>query len=195
MKKFILPGALVVALLIGLVIGFLVGRTTMERKWSDPFMVVTAKEYDRAATKDADPTPPVGARIFRALPLARMRMEAKKLTADDPLKVTLASFGSGEEGGELHLMMQSDETCTIKEFQGVAYAFNWKGVPAKANKGGESYLAFTATLNSAEKKPIPAKGKYIHSQKLNYTDDASLGVAQVDSYTCDNGKVWRRAAK
>lgn len=195
MKKFILPAAVALALLLGLTIGFFVGRVTMERKWADPFMVVSAKDHDRAAAQDADPTPAVGTRIFRALPLARARMEANKLTANDPLKVTLTSFGNGEDGGELHLMMQSEDTCIIKEFSGVAYAFDAHGMPAKANKSGETYLAFTATLNGGEQKPIAPKGKYIHSQKLKYTETASLGVAHVDSYTCDNGKIWRRAAK
>ena len=198
MKKFMLPAAVALALLVGLAIGFIAGRITMERKWADPFMVVTAKNHERSSVKDKnpaqnpDPTPAVGARIFRALPLARMRMEANKLTAKDPLKVTLTSFGNGEDGGELHLMMQSDETCVIKEFSGVAYAFDSHGIPAKANRAGEPYLLFTATLTGAEFKPIAAKGKYIHSQKVAHTYNASLGVAHVDSYTCDNGKVWRR---
>lgn len=195
MKKFILPATVVVALLVGIALGFVLGRITLERKWSDPFMVVTAKDHERSSTKESDPTPPVGARIFRELPLARMRMEAQKLTVNDPLKVTLASFGNGEDGGELHLMMQSDDTCTIKEFSGVAYAFDAFGRPAKANKSGEPYLAFTATLTGADQKAIAPKGKYIHSQKLKHTDTASLGVAHVDSYTCDNGKIWKRPAR
>ena len=84
MKKLVLPIAIGVALLVGLLVGFFVGRATLEAKWSNPVGVVTPQDYQRSSgAKGADPTPPAGAKLVKALPLVRMRAEIAKLTAVD----------------------------------------------------------------------------------------------------------------
>ncbi len=189
MKRILLAAA--ASLLVGLLIGFLAGRITLEASWSKPITKVTAEDFKRSSGEGADPTPPEGAPIFRALPFGRMRMEAKKYTEKDPLQVTLTSFGNGEGGSELHLMMRNDAGCKVVAYSGVAYAFNAYGKPATANKGGEPYVAFTSEA-TGDKVSIAPKGKHIHSQKLRHPDIASLGVAHVDSYSCDDGTKWTR---
>ncbi|HRG95948.1 MAG TPA: hypothetical protein PLR99_06860 [Polyangiaceae bacterium] len=189
-----LPLIVGLALLAGIAIGFVVGRAMLEAKWSNPLGVVSPADYKRSSeAKDADPTPPAGAKRLAILPFVRMRQEAAKLTKGEPLEVTLTSFGNGETTGELHLMMRNHAACKITSYSGIAYAYDARGRPAKANAAGESYLAFRS--NATEDKDIgiePNGGKHIHAQVLKHTDIASLGVAHVDAYACADGTKWAR---
>ncbi|MFO0640416.1 MAG: hypothetical protein U0183_14450 [Polyangiaceae bacterium] len=193
MKKLALPIAIGVALLVGLLVGFFVGRATLEAKWSNPVGVVSPLDYQRSSgAKGADPTPPAGAKLVKALPLVRMRAEIAKLTASDPLKVTLTSFGNGEDGGELHLMMKNDAPCKVVSYSGIAYAYDAYGKPVKANAAGESYVAFRSDATADKSLAIEKGGKYIHAQTVHHTEVASLGVAHVDAYACADGSKWAR---
>ena len=193
MKKFALPIAVGIALFVGLMIGFFVGRKTLESKWSNPVSVVSPADFQKSSTaKDADPTPPAGAKIMKPLPLLLMRQEVAKLTEKDPLKITLTSFGNGEDGGELHLMMKNGAACKVTSYSGVAYAFDYSGKPVKANAAGESYLAFRSDATTDKELGIETNGKYVHAQVLKHTETASLGVAHVDAYACADGTKWAR---
>ncbi len=193
-SRWRLPLAVGVALIAGIAIGFLVGRALLEAQWSNPVGVVSPADHHRSsAAKDADPTPPQGTRLLARLPLRRMRQEADRLRANDPLKVTLTSFGNGETGGELHLMMRNEARCKVTAYSGVAYAYDARGRPAKANAAGESYVAFRSDAASSGNVLIaPGGGKHVHAQPLHHTETASLGVALVDAYTCDDGSTWAR---
>lgn len=193
MKKYALPIAVGIALFAGLMIGFFVGRATLEAKWSNPVGVVSPAQFQKSSTaKDADPTPPAGAKLMKALPLMRMRREVAKLTEKDPLKITLTSFGNGEDGGELHLMMRNEAACKVTSYSGIAYAFDYSGKPVKANAAGEAYLAFRSDATTDKSIGIDPNGKYVHAQVLKHTETASLGVAHVDAYTCADGTKWAR---
>lgn len=187
-----LPLIVGLALLVGIAIGFFVGRALLEAKWSNPLGVVSPADHKRSSeAKDADPTPPAGKRLV-ILPFVRMRQEAQKLTRSDPLKITLTSFGNGETTGELHLMMRNEAGCKITSYSGIAYAYDARGKPAKANAAGETYLAFRSGATEDKELGIEPKGKYIHAQVVKHTDIASLGVAHVDAYACADGTKWAR---
>lgn len=194
MKRYALPIGVGVALLVGLMIGFFVGRATLEAKWSNPVSVVSPADFQKSSSaKDADPTPPAGAKILKPLPLARMRQEIAKFTEKDPLKITLTSFGNGETGAELHLMMKNDAACKVTSYSGVAYAYDAYGKAVKANAAGETYVAFRSDATDDKEIGIePKGGKYIHGQVLKHPEVASLGVAHVDAYTCADGTKWAR---
>lgn len=193
MKKYLPIFAAGIALLVGLLIGFFVGRATLEAKWSNPVGVISPAEFQKSSTaKDADPTPPAGQKRLAALPLVRMRQEAQKFTEKDPFKVSLTSWGGGEDGYELHLMMKNDTPCKITSYSGIAYGYTSRGRPAKVNAAGESYLAFRSDATSDKFEPIEKGAKYIHAQVVHHSDVAAIGVAHVDAYTCEDGTKWAR---
>lgn len=193
MKKYIPIFAAGFALLIGLLIGFFVGRATLEAKWSNPVGVITPQEHQKASgAKNADPTPPAGSKRLAALPLVKLRQEAAKFTAQDPLKITLTSWGGGEDGYELHLMMKNDAPCKIVSYSGIAYSYNAYGRPAKGNAGGENYVAFRSDATSDKFEGMDKGAKFVHAQVVHHSDTASIGVAHVDAYACDDGTKWAR---
>ncbi len=193
MKKYIPIVVAGIALLVGLLIGFFVGRATLEAKWANPVGVITPQQHQKSSgAKDADPTPPAGSKRIIPLPLVKMRQVAGKLTAQDPLKVTLTSWGNGEDGGELHLMMKNDAPCKVVSYSGIAYAYNAYGRPVKGNAGGESYIAFRSDVASEKFEGMDKGAKFIHAQVVHHTETASIGVAHVDAYACDDGTKWAR---
>lgn len=185
MVKIIVPAA--VALVIGLAIGFVLGRFTLEKQWSNPFITVSAADAKRSSPEGADPTPKEGARVAKALPLGRMRTVVKGEVAKDPLVMTVGAVGRGDEGASLHLVLENRGKCRITEFEGVAYAYDAWGRPAKANKAGEHYVAFSAT-----KQDVAPGEATLLEQHLKYPDTASLAVAMVDKVSCDDGTSWKR---
>jgi hypothetical protein len=111
----------------------------------------------------------------------------KGLVAKDPLVMTVGAVGRGEEGAGLHLVLENRGKCRVKEFEGTAYAFDAWGKPAKANAGGEHYIAFAA------KDQDVAPGETTqYEQKMKYPETASLAVALVDKVTCSDGTSWKR---
>lgn len=187
MKKFIVPGSIVLALIVGTALGFVVGRAMLERQWS---RTVTSVSQEEATTtsKDSDPLPSAGTQVLAALPLLKMREAAALFSQNDPVQVTLTSFGSGDDGSELHLMLKSSAPCTVTAIKGVAYAYDWSGKPVQANAGGKRFVAF----ESAAPLHLEKGGKDVFAFTVHHTETASLGVAHVDSYTCSNGVSWSR---
>jgi hypothetical protein len=190
MKKLVLPGSIAVALLIGLLLGFVIGRAMLEQQWSAPVTTFTAADAQRYAVNGADPAPEVNAQILAALPLLKMREANSKLTANDPVQVTLVSFGNGEDGGELHVMLQNNAPCTLKSVRGVAYAYDATGKPVQANAGGARFVAVASKADSS--MHVEPKKKHVYAQVVHHTETASLGVAHIDAYTCEDGKTWAR---
>lgn len=179
--------AAAVALLVGLALGWFFGRAHLERQWSNPVGVVTGGEHQRASVEGADPTPAEGARIVKArLPLKRMRAFLASYTGGDPVISRVGAVGRGDDGGELHLVVQNQGDCRVKSLSGVAYAYDAWGRAVPINKGGETYLAF------ATAEGIDPGGKAQLSFPLHQPGTASLAVAHVDEVVCDGGKAWKR---
>lgn len=179
--------AAVLAALGGIVIGVFIGRAWAESKWSQPYAQVSANEAQKYASDDADPTAPAGAKIVKAMPIAKTRAAVSALTHDDKAQVLPGtSFGQGDEGVELHVTIENKGACTINGGAGVAYGFDARGRSAKANKHGEHYVAFKI------EKPIEPGKRDVISQKLRFADEVTLAVAQVDETTCANGPAWKR---
>lgn len=189
MNKFAIIAA-VLALVVGLAAGFFLGRFTLERQWRQPQMILEQSKHDKLAQADADPVPPTGTQILKPMPLERSRQAMKEFTKNDALTARVTSFGNGEDGAELHVDVENKGKCTVTSFAGVAYAFDAFGVPAKANKSGENFVAF-----SEEKVEVAPDDHHLVAQKLKYPETASLAVAQVDSYTCKDGPGWKRPVK
>jgi hypothetical protein len=168
MKKYTFPLSIALALLIGIAIGFFGGRALLEHRWSAPVTMISASDLSQASIEGADPSPATGTAILGELPLLKMRQAIAAFTAKDPVQVTLTSFGSGDEGGELHLMLLNNAPCTVTSLRGVAYAFDAHGTPVKANKAGEKYLAFTTAPGA--KVAIEKSAKYVFSQLVHHTE-------------------------
>lgn len=178
------------ALVIGLAVWIVLDRVMLERHTANPFVMVSAADVKRSSPEGADPTPAEGTRIVRPLPLGRMRKvvgEEVGKVGQTPLVMTVGSVGRGDEGAGLHLVLENRGRCKITEFEGVAYAYDAWGKPAKANKGGEHYVAFRAT-----KQAIAPGESALFEQLLKYPDTASLAVAMVDKVACDDGTSWKR---
>jgi hypothetical protein len=177
----------VVALILGLVLGFFVGKTVTESKWSQPYAQISPAEEKKAASaKDAHPTPKAGTKILRPMPIGKARAALAAMTAKDPALATVVAFGAGEKGVELHVVIENHGSCTVKEASGVAYGFDPYGKPAKANAGGEPYLAFTLT------SPIAPGKKGVVTAPMKHAELATLAVAHVDRTACTDGTTWAR---
>jgi hypothetical protein len=188
MTKVIIAAA--VALVLGLLIGFFAGRAMLERQWRQPQMQLDPGRSTKLAQDDADPVPAGGTKVFRAMPLERTRLAAKEITKSDPLVMNVGAIGNGDEGAELHLELLNNAKCTITSFTGIAYGFDAWGAPAKLNKHGEHFVAFSPGKD--DDVAIEPGKTYLHAQKLRYPETASLAVAHVDSYTCKEGTSWKR---
>lgn len=185
MFKIVVPA--VVALILGLVIGFFVGKATTESKWSQPYAQISPAEEQKATSaKDADPTPKAGTKILKPMPIGKARQVLAELTSKDRAVASVAAFGAGEDGVELHVVVENKGTCTLKEISGVAYGFDPDGRPTSANAGGETYVAFN---HAAEVAP---GAKTTVAAKLRNAPLATLAVAHVDRTTCTDGSTWAR---
>lgn len=177
----------IATLLIGLVVGWVAGRAVLERQWGNPFAALTSDEAARVAVADADPTPQAGTRVLRPVPLLRARAALDAVTAEDRLKLAVGSVGRGDEGAELHLVLENRGPCVATAFAGVAYGYDAFGRASKMNKSGEHFVAF-----SEDKAKIDPGGKSLVSRKLRWPATASLAVAHVDRVTCADGTTWSR---
>lgn len=178
-----------ITLLIGLLVGFFVGRIMLEKKWARADRELSAADVKKYTADGADPVPPVGARILHKMPLGRARRAVKERIDRAPLVMTVGAVGNGDDGSELHLVLENKGDCTVTKFSGVAYGYDAWGMPAPMNKVGEPFVAFAG--DAGEKGLEPGK-KHLHAQKLRFTETASLAVAIVDSFECQNGKTWSR---
>lgn len=175
-------------LVLGLVAGFFLGRFTLERSWSQPYVLLS--QSDISEGKGANPAPKPGARVLKPMPLARSRQVMNELTKTDPLVMTVGAVGNGDHGAELHLTLEHRDgklRCQIASYSGIAYGFDAWGKPAKLNQKGEHFVAF-----SGEKLELQVGEKHLHSAELKDIDNASLAVAQVDEVICANGERWQR---
>src|ERR1041384_617130 len=85
MLKLILIGG--AGLVVGLILGILIGRSFLERKWTQPAVLkrVSAADAQRSTGKDADPSPKEGSLLLGPAPLARARLVLAEITKSDPL--------------------------------------------------------------------------------------------------------------
>jgi hypothetical protein len=182
-----LLGAIIGGLAIGTTIGVFVGRWTIERQWSQPPLVLSPANVTRSSAGDADPTPKAGTTVLRAMPIGRARAALEPMTAKDPVVATVVSIGSGDEGMELHVVVENRGTCKVTSLSGVAYGFDAKGRSSAINKNGDHYAAFAGT-----KLSLAPRAHTMVAQKLRYADEATLGVAHIDEMTCSDGTSWKR---
>lgn len=178
--------AAVLAFLIGTALGWFLGRRATEAAWSQPYAQVSPDVEQRSSGNDADPAPKAGTKILTKMPIGRARQALAELTANDPAVSRVTSFGASDDGVELHVVVENRGKCTIKKVAGVAYGFDARGRPAKANKGGENYVAF-----SGETTIEPGKHDVIAQASKN-GQLATLAIAQIDKTTCEDGTTWAR---
>jgi hypothetical protein len=177
----------IILLVVGVLIGWFAGRAALEKQWGNPYAVITGADETRAKIEGADPTPKAGTKILRPLPLLKAREIAASLTANDPLKVTLAVVGRDDDDIMLHLNVTNAGKCKATAFSGVAYGFDAFGKSVKLNKAGEHYLAF-----ATDKQPLEAGESDKYEWKLKSPETASLVVAHIDEVTCEGGTKWTR---
>lgn len=179
-------GAALLALMIGSAIGFVAGRSILERQWSTPPRTLTQADETRSSANGADPSPKANTRVLGAMPIGRARLALAAMTVGDPAIATVASIGAGNDGFELHVVIENRGRCKISSVSGVAYGFNARGRPTAANKNGEQYVAFTADL------AIEPGKKAMASQTLHHGAEATLSIAHIDATTCSDGPPWKR---
>lgn len=188
MRNLILVG--VAGLVVGLILGAIIGRSLLEREWSQPGVLkrVSAADAQRSTGKDADPSPKEGSLLLGPAPLSRARMVLAEITKSDPLALTVGDVGNSDEGNELHLDLKNRGKCAIKSFSGTAYGYDAYGKPSAMNKGGEYYVAFSED-NVTDLAPDQTHSL---SLLLHHVNVASLAVAHVDQVTCTDGTHWSR---
>jgi hypothetical protein len=189
MNKTLLIAAACLA--AGLVIGIFVGRSMMEREWSQPAVLERLSEGDakKSSSKDANPVPRAGSLIIKKAPLARARMVLAEVTKDDPLFMTIADVGNTDDGVELHVTLKNRGQCQVTAFTGTAYGYDAWGKAAQMNEGGEHFVAF----HEDKVDSLPPGGFHDFAVLLKHVETASLALAQVDDVTCADGKHWSRA--
>ncbi len=180
----------IVCLLVGLVVGALLGRSLLEREWSQPNVLLKLSEADaqRSTGKDANPTPKAGTVVLRPLPLARARQIMAEVTRDDPVVLKVGAVGNVDEGVALHLVLRNRGKCKVTSFSGVAYGFDAYGRASPLNKGGESYVGFSED----KVEDLDVDKDHLYASLLHHVDTASLALAQVDQATCADGTRWVR---
>jgi hypothetical protein len=178
------------ALSVGVATGFVGARGQLLARWAHGPQAITKAQHARSSSGDANPTPAVGDKVFASMPIGRMRQELAGLTSHDPLVVTVAAIGAGDDGYELHLVVENHGTCEAVSYAGVAYGFDAFGTAAPLNRAGEQYLAFRQDKTTS--KPLAPNAKQTYAQKLLHCDAATLAVAHVDEVTCADGTSWRR---
>lgn len=182
MLKTILVAA--IALVLGLILGFVIGRFTLERQWSQPYTQVEPGTEQKAAGHN--PSPKAGTKVLKPMPIGRARAALKPMTEKDPVVSSVAAVGSGDEGAELHVVVENRGKCTVTALSGVAYGFDAFGKPAPLLKGGENFVAFDmkTSLEPGKKATV--------AEPLKDVEDATLVVAQIDRTTCSDGTKWAR---
>ena len=183
MVKTILFAA--IALVLGLIVGFVLGRFTLERQWSQPYTQVPPGSQNNKSER-GNPTPKVGTKILKPMPIARSRLALKGMTGKDPVVSNVGSVGSSDDGVELHVVVENHGACTVTSLGGVAYGFDPSGMPAALNKGGETFVAFES------KGPVEPGKRTIVALPLKDVDEATLAIAQIDRTTCSDGTSWAR---
>ena len=175
------------ALAFGLVTGFVVGRRMLERQWAQPYTQVEPGTQNNKS-EDGNPTPEVGTKILKPMPIGRSRLALRELTAKDPVVSNVASVGASDDGNELHVVVENRGACTVTSLRGVAYGFDALGHPAPLNKGGETFTAFES------KAPLEPGKKTIVALALKDKGvaDTTLAIAHVDRTTCADGTRWAR---
>lgn len=173
-----------IALVLGLIVGFAIGRITLEREWSHPYTQV-GPGADKAA-EGGTPSPKAGTKILMPMPIARSRAALAGMTEKDPVVSHVAAVGAGDQGCELHVVVENRGTCTVTSLAGVAYGFDAFGKPSPLNKGGETYVAFES------KAPLEPGKKTTVAEALKDVEDATLAIAHVDRTTCSDGTSWSR---
>jgi hypothetical protein len=173
-----------IALVLGLILGFVLGRFTLERQWSQPYSQVSPE--DTKKSEGANRSPKVGTKVLKPMPIGRSRVALKGMTDKDPVFSNVAAVGAGDEGVDLHVVVENRGKCTVTSLAGVAYGFDAYGRPAPLNKGGQTYVAFES------KAPLEPGKKATVAQPLKDIDDATLAIAHVDHTTCSDGTSWTR---
>jgi len=188
MLKLILIGG--AGLVVGLILGIFIGRSLLEREWSQPAVLkrVSSADAQRSTGKDADPSPKEGTLLLGPAPISRARMVLAELTKSDPLVLIVGDVGNSDEGNELHLDLKNRGKCAVKSFSGTAYGYDAYGKPSAMNKGGEYYVAFSED-NVSDLAPNETHSL---SLLLHHVNIASLAVAHVDQVTCTDGTKWAR---
>lgn len=187
MKKALVLALAAVLVIVAFVAGYYAGRAKAESDWRLPPMVLSDADVSRMKVDGADPVPRAGSKVLRAMPLERSRVALRELTSNDAVKVAVGAIGRGDDGMELHLVVQNEAKCELKSVEGVAYGFRADGRSARLNKGGEHFVAFA----KADLKVAP-KGKDAVELPLKHPETASLAIAQVDRYACADGTTWAR---
>lgn len=174
-----------IALVLGLILGFVLGRFTLERQWSQPYTQVAPGSQSNKS-ESANPAPKVGTKILKSMPIGRSRVALKRMTEKDPVVSNVAAVGAGEDGVEMHVVVENRGACTVTSLGGVAYGFDAFGKPSALNKGGETFVAFES------KAPVEPGKHATVALPLKDVDDATLAVAHVDRTTCSDGTSWAR---
>lgn len=172
-----------IALVIGLILGFLVGRSTLERQWSQPY---TQAAPPPAKGELVNPSPAAGTKVLKPMPIGKSRAALHGLTEKDPVISEVAAVGAGDNGQELHVVVENRSKCTVTSLAGVAYGFNALGKAASLNVGGATYVAFDS------KTPLEPGKKATVALPLKGGDDATLAIAHVDQTACADGTTWKR---
>lgn len=174
-----------ITLVVGLIIGFVLGRFTLERQWSQPYTQVAPGSQNNKS-EGGNPIPKVGTKILKPMPIGRSRLALSAMTDKDPVVSNVAAVGAGEDGFELHVVVENHGVCTVTSLAGVAYGFDAWGKPASLNKGGETFVAFES------KAPVEPGKRATVALPLKDVDDATLAVAHIDRTTCADGTSWAR---
>jgi hypothetical protein len=183
MLRTILVAAIM--LVVGLILGFVIGRFTLERQWSQPYTQVSPDTEKKTAGHN--PSPKAGTKVLKSMPIGRSRAALQGFTDKDPLVSPAAALGAGDEGVELHVVVENRGKCPVTSFAGVAYGFDAYGKPAPLLKGGENFVAFESAKGTLE----PGK-KVTVAEPLKDIDDGTLVVAHIDRATCADGTAWAR---
>lgn len=173
-----------IALVIGLILGFVIGRTTLERQWSQPYSQVAPGTEQKS--RGGNPCPKAGTKVLKPMPIGKSRAALVPMTEKDPVFSTVSAVGANEEGVELHVVVENRGKCTVTSLSGVAYGFDALGKPSALIKGGEHFVAFES------KVPLEPGKKQTVAEVLKDIDDATLAVAHVDRTTCADGTSWTR---
>lgn len=189
MRNYVLIA--VAALLVGGALGFFIGRSLLEREWSQPEVLkrLSAADAQRSkGGKDAALIPKEGSLVLGRAPLARARLVVAELTKSDPVVMDVGDVGNGDDGLVLNLDLKNRGKCTVTAVSGTAYGYDAYGKPAAMNQGGEHFVAFH------EEKLEDLAPDQVHSFSVNlhYAETASLAVAHVDSVACADGTKWER---
>lgn len=182
MKKTVLFA--LITLIVGLVVGFFVGRMLLEKQWSQPYTQVSpATERTNVG---ANPSPKAGSKVLKAMPIGRSRAALQPVVEKDAVRSHVAAVGAGDEGVELHVVVENHGACKVTSLAGIAYGFDAFGKPAAVLKGGENYVAFES------KDAIDPGAKKMVALPLKDAEDATLAIAQIDRTTCADGTSWAR---